>query len=189
MPDLAQALPQLGVAQSLNLVLGMALQRSASLENEQLAALAQHYWARSQRTADLAFKLAKALDADAERCYSAGLLHCLGDLALLRCPAELAAGRGRLDRGAGHCGHEPIRGRVWLGAAHALAPAAGIARADCRHLSARWRFIRGEALVLNLAAQWARLPVDEDPQTLLDSRAARLLRSIRNICAPQCRQA
>ena len=33
-----------------------------------------------------------------------------------------------------------------------------------------------EALVLSLAAQWARLSVDEDPEALLDSRAARLLR-------------
>lgn len=33
-----------------------------------------------------------------------------------------------------------------------------------------------EALVLSLAAQWARLPADEDPEALLDSRAARLLR-------------
>jgi len=173
---LAQALPRLGVAQSLNLVLGMALQRSASLENEQLAALAQHYWARSQRTADLAFKLAKALDADAERCYSAGLLHCLGDLALLRCLQNwLLAGGDLIDAqitaalsqfAAGFGSSLRTRWRLPL---------------ELRELIAATYQLGGgvysrEALVLSLAAQWARLPADEDPQTLLDSRAARLLR-------------
>jgi len=173
---LAQALPRLGVAQSLNLVLGMALQRSASLENEQLATLAQHYWARSQRTADLAFKLAKALDADAERCYSAGLLHCLGDLALLRCLQNwLLAGGELIDAqitaamsefAAGFGSALRTRWRLPL---------------ELRELIAATYQLGGgvysrEALVLSLAAQWARLSVDEDPEALLDSRAARLLR-------------
>jgi len=173
---LVQALPRLGVAQSLNLVLGMALQRSACLENEQLAALAQHYWARSQRTADLAFKLAKALDADAERCYSAGLLHCLGDLALLRCLQNwLLAGGDLIDAqitaalsqfAAGFGSSLRTRWRLPL---------------ELRELIAATYQLGGgvysrEALVLSLAAQWARLSADEDPEALLDSRAARLLR-------------
>ena len=183
---LAQALPRLGVAQSLNLVLGMALQRSASLENEQLAALAQHYWARSQRTADLAFKLAKALDADAERCYSAGLLHCLGDLALLRCLQNWLLAGGDL-----------IEAQVTAAMSQFAAGFGSALRTrwrlplELRELIAATYQLGGgvysrEALVLSLAAQWARLPADEDPEALLSAARRGCSGSARSICARRC---
>src|SRR5690606_34055596 len=42
-------------------------------------------WRDAQRTAELAAWLADELALDARRCYTAGLLHNVGELALLRC--------------------------------------------------------------------------------------------------------
>lgn len=173
---LAQALPRLGVTQSLNLVLGMALQRSACLEDPHLAGLAEHYWARSQRTADLAFKLALALEADAERCYSAGLLHCLGDLALLRCLQNWLLAGGELIEAQVNA----ALGQFAAGFGSALRTRWRLPL-ELRELIAATYHLGGgvysrEALVLSLAAQWAGLPTDEDPAVLLEGRAARLLR-------------
>lgn len=81
---LTQALQRLGVARTLNLVLGLALQRNAQLRDPRLAELAAHTWQQARRSAELARWLALELKLDAELCYTAGLLHNLGELALLR---------------------------------------------------------------------------------------------------------
>lgn len=87
---LAQALQRLGVARTLNLVLGLALQRNAQLRDARLAELAAQTWQRARRSAELARWLATELKLDAELCYTAGLLHNLGELA---CCAACRTGR------------------------------------------------------------------------------------------------
>src|SRR5690606_20506654 len=68
---LTQALHRLGVARSLNLVLGLALQRSARLQDPRLAELAAQVLGTAQRSAELAQWLALELKLDGERCYTA----------------------------------------------------------------------------------------------------------------------
>ncbi|MBF3275753.1 HDOD domain-containing protein, partial [Pseudomonas aeruginosa] len=94
---LGQALRRLGLGHSLNLVLGFSLQRAIQLGEPLLAERAMHFWDLSQRCADIAWELADALGADVERCYTAGLLHRLGDLALLRTLQDWCDGGGALD--------------------------------------------------------------------------------------------
>lgn len=94
---LSQALHRLGTGQSMNLILGLALKRSARLNDSQLADYAERYWELSLHTAEYARTLARLLDLDQERCYCAGMLHRLGDLALLRCLQEWKQAGGELD--------------------------------------------------------------------------------------------
>lgn len=171
---LAQALPRLGVAHSINLVMGIALQRSASLREPRLAEQGAYYWSLAQRTADFARLLADEQGIDADRCYCAGLLHSLGDLALLRCLQDWVNAGGVLEDDA---------------IAKAMRKyAAGFGSA----LRTRWRLplelreliaatyqltgVYGrESLVLNLAAQMARWPDDEPLKELAKSKAAQQL--------------
>ena len=81
---LTQALQRIGVARALNLVLGMAVQRNARLQDPRLAELASQVGEQAQRSAELAHWLAAQLRLDHELCYTAGLLHNIGELALLR---------------------------------------------------------------------------------------------------------
>ena len=62
-----------------------------------LARHAAHFWDLSLHTAEYARSLARLLEIDEERCYCAGLLHCLGDLAVLRCLQEWCLAGGELD--------------------------------------------------------------------------------------------
>ncbi|WP_150800088.1 HDOD domain-containing protein [Pseudomonas fluorescens] len=174
---LSQALHRLGIGHSMNLILGLALKRSARLSDPCLADYAQRYWELSLHTAEYARTLARLLDLDQERCYCAGLLHRLGDLALLRCLQEWKQAGGELDE--------------WEEVGDALA-AFGAAYGSA--LRTRWRLpleLRGliaavyelgggvysrEALVMNMAAQLARLPGHEGIEVLAKSRTARLLK-------------
>ncbi|MCY1278569.1 phosphate regulon transcriptional regulatory protein PhoB [compost metagenome] len=173
---LAQAFARLGVAHSLNLVLGLALQRSAALQDARLAERAGHFWQLSQRTAELAARLARNRQGDVERCYSAGLLHCLGDLALLRCLQDWQLAGGALDdqqvaaalgdHAASFGGALKSRWRLPL---------------ELRELiGAAWRLGGGvysrEALILNLAAGLARLPAGQPLDPLAQGKAAQMLR-------------
>ncbi|CAD5203100.1 HDOD domain-containing protein [Pseudomonas sp. FEN] len=173
---LAQALPRLGAAQSMNLILGLTLKRSARLSDAALGDYAERYWELSLHTAEYAYSLARLLDLDQERCYCAGLLHRLGDLALLRCLQEWLNAGGDLD--------DELIGE----SLYALGAGFGSA------LRARWRLplelreliaavyqlgggvFSREALVLNLAAQLARLTPHEGVEEIAKGRAARLLK-------------
>jgi HD-like signal output (HDOD) protein len=93
----AQSLHQLGTGQSMNLILGLTLKRCARLSVPCLADYAERYWELSLHTGEYARMLARLLDLEQERCYCAGLLHRLGDLALLRCLEEWTQAGGELD--------------------------------------------------------------------------------------------
>ncbi|ANJ53711.1 HDOD domain-containing protein [Pseudomonas silesiensis] len=174
---LSQALHRLGIEQSMNLVLGLALKRSARFSDPCLADYAERYSELSRQTADYARSLARLLDLDQERCYCAGMLHRLGELALLRSLQEWKQAGGELDE------REAVGDALAaFGAAYGSA------------LRTRWRLpleLRGliaavyelgggvysrEALVMNMAAQLARLPGQEGIEVLAKSRAARLLK-------------
>ena len=174
---LSQALHRLGTGQSMNLILGLALKRSARLSDPALADYAERYWNLSLHTAEYARTLARLLDLDQERCYCAGMLHRLGDLALLRCLQEWKQSGGELDE--------------WEEVGDALAE---FGAAYGSALRTRWRlplelreliaavFQLGggvysrEALVMNMAAQMARLNEHEGLEELAKSRTARLLK-------------
>lgn len=174
---LSQALHRLGTGQSMNLVLGLALKRSAKLSDPLLADYAERYWELSLHTAEYGRTLARLLDLDQERCYCAGMLHCLGDLALLRCLQEWKQAGGELDD------QEQIGNALTE-----FAAAYGSA------LRTRWRLplelreliaavyqlgggvYSREALVMNMAASLARLTEHEGVEELAKSRTARLLK-------------
>ena len=174
---LGQALHRLGTGQSMNLILGLALKRSARLSDPCLADYAERYWGLSLHTAEYARTLARLLDLDQERCYCAGMLHRLGDLALLRCLQEWQQAGGELDEL-----EEVGEALAEFGAAYGSA------------LRTRWRLplelreliasvyqlgggvYSREALVMNMAAQMARLTEHEGVEELAKSRTARLLK-------------
>lgn len=174
---LSQALHRLGTGQSMNLILGLALKRSARLSDPFLADYAERFWELSLHTAEYARTLARLLDLDQERCYCAGMLHCLGDLALLRCLQEWKQAGGELDE--------------WEDVGNALAE---FGAAYGSALRTRWRLplelreliaavyqlgggvYSREALVMNIAAQLARLTEHEGIEALAKSRTARLLK-------------
>lgn len=174
---LAQALQRLGSGQSMNLILGLALKRSARLSDPCLADYAERYWELSLHTAEYARTLARLLDLDQDRCYCAGMLHRLGDLALLRCLQEWKLAGGELDDredvgnalaefGAGYGSELRTRWRLPL---------------ELRELIAAVYQLGGgvysrEALVMNMAAQLALLTEHQGIEDLAKSRTARLLK-------------
>jgi HD-like signal output (HDOD) protein len=117
------------------------------------------------------------LDLDQDRCYCAGMLHRLGDLALLRCLQEWKLAGGELDDredvgnalaefGAGYGSELRTRWRLPL---------------ELRELIAAVYQLGGgvysrEALVMNMAAQLALLTEHEGIEELAKSRTARLLK-------------
>ncbi|BAN45858.1 HDOD domain-containing protein [Metapseudomonas resinovorans] len=173
---LAQAMQRLGVTRVLNLVLGMALERNARLHDPRLAELAELVWQSAQRSAELGYWLASELELDAELCYTAGLLHNMGELALLRSLQDWQDAGGSLGndelqdvmqrRSAGFGSALRIRWRLPFGLRELVAAFHGLGTGV---------FSR-EALVLNLCAALLRLPRGESLQPLMEERAARLLR-------------
>ena len=173
---LLKALNKLGTTQSMNLIMGLALKRSARLSDPLLSRHAEHFWGLSLHTAEYAASLARSMELDQERCYCAGLLHCLGDLALLRCLQEWSLAGGELDEDAVQLSLNEY------GAAYGSA------------LRTRWRLplelreliasvyqlgggvYSRENLILNLAGQLARLPAEQGLEQLAESKTARLLR-------------
>lgn len=172
---LLQALSRLGVAHALNLMLAVALQRAATLDDPLLKERAERFWQLSRDSADGAHALAELLDADAERCFTAGLLHCLGDLALLRSLQDWSNSGGSLsesevdaalaEHGASFGSALRTRWRLPLELRNLIAAAYAIDNGV---------FSR-EALIVNLAASAARLPEDE-LAGLAEHKATRMLR-------------
>lgn len=173
---LTQALQRLGVARTLNLVLGLALQRNAQLRDPRLAELAAHTWQQARRSAELARWLALELKLDAELCYTAGLLHNLGELALLRSLQDWQEAGGELSneqiddamlrRSASFGSALRIRWRLPFGLRELIAALYGLGSGV---------FSR-EALVLNLTGLLLALPNNELPASLVEARCVRMLR-------------
>ncbi|AOE82667.1 HDOD domain-containing protein [Pseudomonas sp. TCU-HL1] len=173
---LGQAMQRLGVTRALNLVLGMSLERNARLHDPRLAELAELVWQAAQRSAELGYWVASELELDAELCYTAGLLHNMGELALLRSLQDWQDAGGSLSneelgdvmqrRSAGFGSALRIRWRLPFGLRELVAAFHGLGAGV---------FSR-EALVLNLCAALLRLPSGESPSGLIEERAARLLR-------------
>jgi HD-like signal output (HDOD) protein len=174
---LSQALHRLGTGQSMNLILGLALKRSARLSDPFLADYAERYWDLSLHTAEYARTLARLLDLDQERCYCAGMLHRLGDLALLRCLQEWKQAGGELDEW-----EEVGDALAQFGAAYGSAlRTRWRLPLELRELIAAVYHLGGgvysrEALVMNMAAHLARLTEHEGIEELAKSRTARLLK-------------
>src|SRR5690606_10582479 len=172
---LPQALQRLGVARTLNLVLGLAIQRNARLQDPRLAELAEQVGERAQRSAELAHWLAAQLRLDHELCYTAGLLHNIGELALLRSLQDWQDAGGQLDneqierclrqRAAGFGSALRIRWRLPFGLRELIA---------AFYTLGRGVFSR-EALVLNLSAGLLALPASQAPEALQESRSVRML--------------
>lgn len=170
---LGQALRRLGLGHSLNLVLGFSLQRAIQLGEPLLAERAMHFWDLSQRCADIAWELADALGADVERCYTAGLLHRLGDLALLRTLQDWCDGGGALDEAR----LDELLGRFGASFGSALRARWRLPLELRRLIAAAYQFggvLSREELILSLATQAASLPED-DAEQLAESKAARML--------------
>ena len=173
---LSQALPRLGLARTLNLVLGMAVQRNALLSDPRLAELASSAWDSAQRSAELARWLAGELNLDAELCFTAALLHNIGELALLRSLQDWQDAGGVLrdedihqsfqQRAAGFGSALRIRWRLPFGLRELIAAFYNLGSGV---------FSR-EALVLNLVCQALRLRSNQSPKELRDERCVRMLR-------------
>lgn len=179
---LMQALNRLGATQSMNLILGLALKRSARLTDPELAEQAEKYWKLSLHTAEFGRTLARLIGIDQERCYCAGLLHCLGDLALLRCLQEWKLGGGTLEDGQ----IQQSLSRFGANFGSALRTRWRLPL-ELRELIASVYALGGgvysrEILVMNLAGQMARLggePDDAQLDTLASGKTARLLKVTR----------
>ncbi|TBU71491.1 HDOD domain-containing protein [Phytopseudomonas daroniae] len=173
---LAQALPRLGVARTLNLVLGLSVQRNARLSDPRLAEQGVRTWAAAQRSAEVAHWLACELSLDAELCYTAGLLHNIGELALLRCMQDWQDAGGSLS-------DEDIEQSIRLRAASFgsalrirwLLPF-GLRELVAAYYSLNRGVFSREALVLNLVGQVVALDASQSPSALHDARCVRLLR-------------
>ncbi|WP_437879555.1 HDOD domain-containing protein [Pseudomonas sp. LRF_L74] len=168
-----QALQRLGIGRCLNLVLGLAVQRNARLSDERLMALSAPLAEAAMRGASLAAWLARRLGLDAELCFTAGLLHNIGDLAVLRSLQDWQDAGGVLSDeqiAAAQKSHSAkfgsalrIRWRLPFGLRELVAAFYG---------KGSGVFSR-EALVLNLSAELLR---GEPLESVAESRPARMLR-------------
>ncbi|PVZ15371.1 MULTISPECIES: HDOD domain-containing protein [unclassified Pseudomonas] len=174
---LMQALTRLGATQSMNLILGLALKRSARLSDPMLAEYAETYWKLSLHTAEFGRTLARLTSIDQERCYCAGLLHCLGDLALLRCLQEWKLAGGALDEAQ----IQPALDQYGAGFGSALRTRWRLPL-ELRELIASIYALGGgvysrDNLVMNLAGQMARIgPEDDQLEAVASGKTARLLK-------------
>ena len=139
--NLSEALRVLGTRLSLDIVLAMALNRAGSLQTPLLKQRADELNSLSERVAKLAVLLARRAKVDEAGCYSAGMLHRVGELAVISV-AQRCVNRGaqidehRLDRALKDCAGQlademrarwrlSIPMKQMIGATHALPEGGG----------------------------------------------------------------
>ena len=175
--SLSDALPRLGLARTLNLLLGLALERNSRLSDERLNQHAQVAGRMAQQAAELVSYLGSQVQAEVECCYTAALLHNIGELALVRSLQDGLQAGGRLDeaqivrllreQAAGFGSALRIRWRLPLGLRE---PIAGFYSLNSGSLSR-------EVLLLNLCGELLRRPATaQGLADLAELRSARLLR-------------
>ncbi len=174
--SLAEALTVLGGTQSMNLMLGMSLKRGVRLSDPLLIRHAETYRHAAVALAEQARALARALALEEGPCQCAGLLHCLGELAVLRSLQEWRLGGGPLedaevgqalrDQGAAFGSALRARWRLPLG---------------LRELIAATYQLGGGVysralLVMHLARELIDVPAEQGLERIAQGRTARLLK-------------
>jgi HD-like signal output (HDOD) protein len=158
------------------LVLGMAVQRNAQLSDPRLIELGRSAWDNAQRSGELARWLANELHLDSELCFTAALLHNIGELALLRSLQDWQDAGGVLrdedihlnfqQRAASFGSALRIRWRLPFGLRELIAAFYNLGSGV---------FSR-EALVLNLVNRILHLRSNQPPSELREERCVRMLR-------------
>lgn len=98
--SLRDALQVLGIPTTLNLATAMALDLTTTLQDPTLQTRARHYQEQSERMARQAAALGRSLRADASLCFTAGLMHRLGELAVIATAQRCVLKGGTLDPAA-----------------------------------------------------------------------------------------
>ena len=173
---LGGALAVLGGAQAATIASGLAKKRMAVLTSDALLAKAHQFWAMSQRTAEYARILAGMLELDVERCFCAGLLQSLGDLAVLGCLQEWLLAGGELNEGTVDQALEQYSAAF----GSALRTRWRLPLELRELIAAVYQYNTGiftrEVLAMNLAGQMARLGEEESVTTLIKTKSAKLLK-------------
>ncbi len=95
--SLRDAIRLLGIRMCLNQVLALALDITHRLSDPVLKELSRHEVAKSSELASLASLMARKLGLDATLCYTAGLLHRIGELAVISTAQQYIDAGGALD--------------------------------------------------------------------------------------------
>lgn len=173
---LNQALARLGQARTLNLVLGMTLQRSARLSDPRLAEMARDVWLHAQHSAELSHWLAETQKLNAELCFTAGLLHNMGELALLRSLQDWLDAGGELSE----IELQDSYTRLSANFGSALRMKWRLPLSLRELIAAYYQLSQGvlsrEALVLNLTRLVLQTPSEIPLSSLRDERCVRMLR-------------
>lgn len=173
---LVGALTVLGASQSATITAGLMKKRVAVLTDDALLAKAQQLWSMSQRTANYARILAGMLELEGERCFCAGLLQSLGDLAVLGCLQEWLLAGGELDETTIDQALEQFSAAF----GSALRTRWRLPLELRELIAAVYQYNTGvytrEVLAMNLAGQMARLGEEESVTTLIKTKSAKLLK-------------
>ncbi|MCD5992260.1 HDOD domain-containing protein [Pseudomonas sp. CDFA 602] len=173
---LAGALAILGPVQAGNIATGLAKKRMAVLTSDALLAKAAQFWTLSQRTADYARILAGMLELDVERCFCAGLLQSLGDLAVLGCLQEWLLAGGELTEEAIAQSLEQYSAAF----GSALRTRWRLPLELRELIAAVYQYNTGiytrEVLAMNLAGQMAKLGEEDSVTALIKTKSAKLLK-------------
>ncbi|KPW81399.1 Response regulator [Pseudomonas syringae pv. coriandricola] len=174
--SLTGALAVLGPVQGANIASGLAKKRMAVLTHDALLARASELWAMSQRTAEYARILGGMLELDVERCFCAGLLQSLGDLAVLGCLQEWLLAGGELNEQAIEQSLEQYSAAF----GSALRTRWRLPLELRELIAAVYQYNTGiytrEVLTMNLAGQMARLGEEESVTALIKTKSAKLLK-------------
>ncbi|MEE4082208.1 HDOD domain-containing protein [Pseudomonas viridiflava] len=173
---LGGAMAVLGAPQTAAIALGLAKKRMAVLTSDALLAKASQFWTLSQRTADYARILGGMLELDVERCFCAGMLQSLGDLAVLGCLQEWLLAGGELNEQAIDQALEQYSASF----GSALRTRWRLPLELRELIAAVYQYNTGiykrEVLAMNLAGQMAQLGEEESVTQLLKTKSAKLLK-------------